>query len=100
MEPVKLLGIAWYREDEWGDFKAACVDREVMADSYEAWKRGAERGYQEMSGRGAHVHRVEIHLRDFLRWCEEQGVPANGKARTNYVNWKLNRMYKAGEIEV
>ena len=96
---VQLMGFAWYRASEFDDFRTACTDK--MADSYEAWLPGAEKGFAEMSKKpGLKVQKVDMGLKDFLAWCEEQGLEPNGKARTRYVNFRLKEMYDRGEIEL
>jgi hypothetical protein len=59
-----ILGIAWYKKEEWSHFLEIAADRDELEDTYEEWLRNAETRLREMAEPGINAMRVLINLEE------------------------------------
>ena len=90
----KLVGFAWYREDQYDALKKLFEDGHNLADTYAAWLSQANEGLKHFSAKGETVHKVTIELDEFRAWCASKNCNVDSKARTAFVNWKLFLLWK------
>ncbi len=84
-----LIGIAWYRPEQWSRLLNIAADRESLEDTYEEWLADATRVAFDLAQRGFAVRPVEVDVVELARWCKQQGCPLNGEARARFVTEKL-----------
>lgn len=65
------------------------MDSETLAETYDEWLLIAEQTYARMKAEGYVVERVDVPLRDLVKWCASQGRPLDKAARSAYVADKL-----------
>jgi hypothetical protein len=83
---VAVIGMVWYRNEDWEELRALFTDTERLHVTYDAWKEAAERGERRLIQQGHRVIRAEIHPREFAAWCAEKRVEANAVARNAFAN--------------
>lgn len=74
------VAVSWYQKDEWEKMKALSVDAETLDDDYESWKKNANSLIASLKENGV----VSVNAEKLLAWCQEQGRPLNGEARSAY----------------
>ena len=89
-----LLGIAWYRAEQWGDLLSAVADREALEDRHEEWLATAEKTMADMSRAGSRVERVEIDVTEMVAWCRARNAPLDARARSRFVSEKLQARHQ------
>ena len=80
-----ILGIAWYRPEQYGLLRALAADADSMACTYEEWLAGATKMMSDLRARGIVARRVDVEVRELAPWCEQRGRPLDGAARSTYV---------------
>jgi hypothetical protein len=60
-----------------------------MANTYGEWLAGANKLIADLEKQGALVSKVEVEVGELLAWCEQQGRPVDGAARSEFVTRKL-----------
>lgn len=55
-----IVGIGWYRRDQYGKLLAAAADRDELDDSYEAWTASAEKAIQNGAKAGMKMQKVQL----------------------------------------
>ena len=88
--PQIVMGVAWYRPDQWDRLLQIVGDRENLEDTYDAWKSAAEESVRQFSRPGVFVHKVDIDVEELLRWCLAQNRPVDGAARSAYAMEQLS----------
>ena len=73
-ENAAILGIAWYKPEEWSHLLEISADRDELEDTYEEWLRNAETRFHEMAEAGINAMRVYINLDELQEWCIVQGA--------------------------
>ena len=86
-----IVGVAWYRAEQYGLLRALAVDSDGMADTYDQWLAGVTKTMNDMRQHGMVARRVDVDVRELAAWCEEQGKALNGEARSAYAAEMLRR---------
>lgn len=89
-----LLGIAWYRAEQWSDLLAAVSDRPALEDRHEDWLATAEKTFDEMARAGSRVERVEVDVTELVAWCRARQAPLDARARSRFVSEKLQARHR------
>ncbi len=92
--PSAVIGVAWYRPEQWEIMRNVAVDGDKLEDTYAEWLMDAERVVKQLQQGGLRVIKVDIEVADLMLWCESQQIPLDGKARSNYAAFKVQQMDK------
>jgi hypothetical protein len=93
-EPAPILGIAWYKPEEWSHLLEIAADRDELEDTYEEWLLNAEMRLREMAEAGMNAMRVYIDVDELQDWCIVQGRPLDGSARALFTAEKVGQLHK------
>lgn len=85
------VGVPWYTEMQWLEMKALCSDTDNFFDSYQEWRREADKAIVEITNRGLYVKRLFIYVETFKGWCSYHRLQTNKKARKKFISYLLNR---------
>jgi hypothetical protein len=83
-EPILIVGIAWYRPEEYGLLRALAVDSGSMENTYEEWLAGVTKMMDDLRQRGMVARRVDVGVKELAAWCQERGKPLDAAARSTY----------------
>jgi hypothetical protein len=70
-----VIGVAWYRPEEYGILRALATDSDAMAETYDKWLAGVKNTMNELRRRGMIARRVDVEVRELVAWCEARGIP-------------------------
>lgn len=96
---ISANGLAWYKREQWEDFKKYCTDSNDMSESYDSWLEGATDAVEQMKDRNITLYKIVVDLEDFKEYCKKENLEPNGNARTSFVNLKVFQFYKNRELE-
>jgi hypothetical protein len=86
-----VVGMAWYRPEEWPELLAASVDRDALEETHAEWLAGAENAFLDLVAQGVSVKKVDVSVDDLVDWCRKNDRPVNGKSRAAYTTFKLSQ---------
>ena len=86
-----LVGVAWYRQEQYERFLASAKDREQLEATWIGWKREAEAVLQGYRALGMEVRRVEVDLDELLAYCMIENTPNTAESRAAHVMEMLQR---------
>jgi hypothetical protein len=84
-----VVGVAWYRAEQWQRLREISADRKELEDSYQEWVRNVERAIKELNRNGIQSVKVAVEVEELLKWCQSRNKPVNGEARADFVSEKL-----------
>ena len=84
-----MIGVAWYRINQWQRLRAVSIDADNLEDTYEEWLREAEQKVAEFGALGLRVEKVDVDVEQLIAWCNERGLKLDGGARSMYVTERL-----------
>ena len=89
-----IIGVCWYKEEQWERFKEIVPDPENIEDTYQQWRKDAEKAFNELRANGANIKKVLVDTEEMLIWVNEQNRPLNGEARSEYAAFILQHREK------
>ena len=84
-EGKAVVGVCWYRQDQYERFLASADDRDKLEDTWAEWQVTAERVLRQYRARGLNIRKVEVDLDDLLAYCHAEGRLNDAAARSAYV---------------
>ncbi len=84
--PRRIIGLPWYRREDYFRIREMAADPHVLASTYEQWLAAAENNEAVGRQAGLEIVRVMIDPVEFKAWCLARGVEPDGAARTKYAS--------------
>ncbi|MDP2937394.1 MAG: hypothetical protein Q8O86_12985 [Dehalococcoidia bacterium] len=81
---AQVFAVAWYRKEEWDDLLKVSEDRDDLEATYEEWLVEGQKFLKRLRSAGMEARKVDVDVRELVRYCKEQGLPVNGESRANY----------------
>lgn len=83
---VSVVGIPWYREEDFVALRALFADGEKLHKTYGEWLAAALRLEEGFKERGMLSIRALIVPKEFRAWCDARELPLNAHARGEYAS--------------
>lgn len=83
-EPQIIYSFAWFQPKEWQCLKETVEDPSTLDDTYEEWRKNADKVIGEFRANGQQVRKISIKIDELLAWCEANGMKPESKARSEY----------------
>lgn len=90
-----VTGILWWKLKQWERAKKMSSDSHVFDDTYQDWKKGAEKALKNFHDLGIKVYKIEIELDELVKWCKDQKMPFDSKARSKFVSMKVQKHHES-----
>ena len=84
-----VIGVAWYRPEQWDRLLQIADDRDVLEDTYEEWQAVAEESLKKFAKLGYNYRKVDIDIEELLKWCHSHKRSVDGAARSEFASRKL-----------
>jgi len=93
-----MIGIGFYRRQDWEKFLASADDRENLESTYDEWLVVFRKAVNDVRAAGIEPKKVVFTLDELLGYCKEKGLKNNAGARSEFFS-ELTRMGKTEEIK-
>ena len=70
--PEVVLGIAWFRPDQWDLLRSVSADPEVLEPTYDEWEKLARRTIHDLAREGILARKVDVDVERLQDWCKAQ----------------------------
>jgi hypothetical protein len=84
-----VVGIAWFRADQWNRLRDVSSDRDHMEADYEDWRTNAEKQLAELRLQGLEVRKIHVDLDEFVAWCKSEKLGIDASSRSRYASYRL-----------
>ncbi len=78
---VQIVGIPWYRKEDYAKLLTLFEDADNMPDTYEDWLAKAKEARETFERHGATCIEALIEPNQFPGWCAENGHKLNAQGR-------------------
>lgn len=85
----KVIGIAWYRKEQWILLRQIIENPNDIENTYEEWLQNAMEFKKTIEASGLTIEEVDIDIPDVITWCKKINKPINSKSISEYVANKL-----------
>jgi len=89
-----MLGIAWYRAEQWQRFLSLATDRDALHDTFAEWEAAATEKMGELRALGIVAQPVLVDVDELARWCRDHNLAFDSAARSQFVAEKLQEANK------
>jgi hypothetical protein len=86
-----VLGVAWYRADQWQRFRALASDIDALHETYAEWETNAIEKLRELHALGIVARAVPIDVDELAQWCRERNLALDSAARAQFVVEKVQQ---------
>ena len=87
-----VMGVAWYRADQWSRLRELSLDADELKATYEEWLALASDRVRELQAQGIAARRVDVDVEELLRWCWKKGLPFAGPARAQFAADRVQQL--------
>jgi hypothetical protein len=87
--PEVVLGIAWFRADQWDLLRSLSADPDVLEPTHGEWEKLARRTIQDVARQGILARKVDVDVERLEAWCKAQQRPLDASARAAYAAERL-----------
>lgn len=81
-----IVGIAWYKEDEWERLKLEFDDSEKMHTTWNEWRQATESGIEHMHRKNKIMYPVILEADEIKAYCSKMNLPNTSSTRIKLVN--------------
>jgi hypothetical protein len=96
-QQTHVIGVAWYKQDQWPVLLQVSSDSNVIESTYEEWLQYAEDTFKRYIEQGLLTEKVTVDVFDLIKWCQDHNCPVNGESRASYVAETLYNAHKQDE---
>ncbi|MGD0807754.1 MAG: hypothetical protein ABSA10_09875, partial [Anaerolineales bacterium] len=86
-----IVGIGWYKREEWELLLSNSIDRENMHNNFDEWEIDTNKRFQELIIAGINVKKIAISVPFLLTWCKENKLPVNGSSKAKYIVFRTQQ---------
>ena len=83
-DPPLVIGIPWYRREDYPAVLAIMHDAQLLPSTWEEWHEIAERVERDMKASDHLVIRIAIDPETFPAWCLAHGLNVDAEARSRF----------------
>src|SRR5262245_32188583 len=93
---IQVLGVPWYKEDEYEMIKAVMSDWDKLPATFTDWFRAAKKVKETAERQGVVAVEAYINPVAFVAWCRARHLNVDAGARVEYANIVAYETYKKG----
>jgi hypothetical protein len=94
-----VVGVAWYRRQDWQRLLEVSVDREELEESYDEWATAMPARMAEIEQAGFTPHKIDVAVDELISWCHHNGRVVDGPARADFAAHKLRELHMQGKLQ-
>ncbi|MHC4179743.1 MAG: hypothetical protein ACYSWU_19720 [Planctomycetota bacterium] len=64
-----VIGMAWFRREEWSRFLEVSADRDQLEETYDEWLQSAPQALLDFAAEGQRLEKVDVGVDELLKWC-------------------------------
>jgi hypothetical protein len=88
-----LMGIAWFKAEQWNQLRSISIDKENIDETYSQWLKTTRKSLSKRRLQGMHVHKVLIDVDELQAWCADEKCPIDADARIRFTQSKLQELH-------
>ncbi len=91
---ISIAGIPWYEREDFPALLELFTDSQNLHDTYDEWLVDAEMVKKKIESQELTVVKARIRPDEFKKWCEEQDMAPDAKARSRFANLAAARHHR------
>jgi hypothetical protein len=91
-EEQVVMGIGWYRPEQWGRLLEVSLDADQLEKTHAEWLIFANKQLDDLKRRDILVIEVDVDVEELVRWCQRRGLAIDSGARAKFITLKAHDM--------
>src|SRR4029434_3004710 len=93
-----LMGVNWYRPEQWDRLREISEDKENFAMTYEESLVESAQKIRQLEAQGYRPIKVEVDVEALLTWCTTQGLAVTPETRTKFMMNTFRDLVRKGIV--
>lgn len=81
-----MIGIGFYRREQWSLLRDTAVDAHLLEERYDDWIEVVDSAIVKIRDRGLEPKLVDVDVDKLLAYCKRRGVPNNAETRAKFIS--------------
>ena len=86
MKKKMVLGIGFYRSDQWPLLVKTATDSHLLEKTYDEWMEILDSSIEKIRANGLEPRLVEVDVEELLVFCKKEGLPNNASTRSRFIS--------------
>jgi len=91
MKEKTVLGIGFYRREQWPLLLDTAADSHLLEKTYDDWMEVLDSSIEKIRANGLEPELVDVDVEELLAFCKEHGLQNNGSARARFISLLASR---------
>ncbi len=87
MKKKMVLGIGFYRSDQWPLLLKTAADSHILEKTYDEWLEVLDSSIGKIRANGLEPQLVEVDVEELLAFCKKEGLPNNASTRARFISF-------------
>ena len=88
-----IVGVGWYRKDQWDLLKKNSEDANDLENTYYEWVANANDTIKTFPKPNHRIEKIDIDVKELIEWCKNEGYNINGKSRSKFISLKTKEIF-------
>lgn len=89
-----VLGVGWYKKEQWSLLREKSEDGEELEDTYYEWLANANDTIKNLSKYPYRIEKIEIDVKELIKWCLKEKCALNGESRSMFISLKTKEKFR------
>ena len=85
MRKKMVLGIGFYRREQWPLLIETAVDSHLLEKTYDDWMAVLDSSIEKIRASGLEPKLVDIDVEELLAFCKKEGLSNNAACRSKFI---------------
>jgi trans-aconitate methyltransferase len=85
MKKKMVLGIGFYRREQWPLLLETAADSQLLEKTYDDWMAVLDASIEKIRANGLEPELVDVDVEELLAFCKEQKLPNNSASRARFI---------------
>jgi trans-aconitate methyltransferase len=95
MKKKTVLGIGFYRREQWPLLIETAADSHLLEKTYDDWMAVLDASIEKIRASGLEPELVDIDVEELLAFCRKEGLPNNASCRSRFISVLASRKTKS-----
>ena len=86
--------VCWYKKEQWDHLKEIVFDPKKLGDTYEEWKKEAEKDINIFRSKGQRVKKIPIDTEQMQQWAKENNLSLDSSNLSDYAAHLFEKNHK------
>lgn len=88
-----IIGVGWYRKDQWDLLKNHSEDANELQNTYYEWVANANDSIKTLSKAIHRIEKIDIDMNELIDWCKNEGCKINSESRARFISLKTREKF-------